>query len=124
PGAIEGLAEKGFREGQNLLLTRYNAHGDIPTATTIAREILYGRYDLVITMTTCSLQAVAGANTSRRMTHVFGLVADPFSAGVGLDRANPKQHPPYLVGQGILLPVDEAFRLARQMNPGLQSVGV
>jgi ABC-type uncharacterized transport system substrate-binding protein len=123
-GVIEGLAEKGFREGDNLRLTRYNPQGDVSTATTMAREILYGPYDIVITVSTPSLQAVAGANKQRRMTHVFGLSADPFSAGVGLDRADPKQHPPYLVGQGILFPVDESFRLARQMNPGLQRVGV
>src|SRR5262249_23094670 len=125
-GAIDGLAEKGFRKGKNLILTRFNAHGDVGTATTIAREILRedGPYDLVITMSTCSLQAVAANNNNRSMTHAFGRVPDPFTAGVGLDRANPKRHPPYLVGQGILLPVDECFRLARQMNPELKSVGV
>jgi ABC-type uncharacterized transport system substrate-binding protein len=123
-GAIDGLAEHGFREGDNLTISRYNAEGDSGTATTMAREILHGPYDMVITMSTLSLQAVASANRERHMPHVFGLVADPYSAGVGLDRAHPLQHPPYLVGQGIFLPVEESFRLARQMNPRLKNVGV
>jgi putative ABC transport system substrate-binding protein len=123
-GVLAGLAEKGYRDGDTLRLTTYNAHGDVGTATTIAREILHGPYDLVITVSTPSLQAVAGANKDRQMPHVFGIVADPFSAGVGLDRDDPMHKPPYLAGQGIFLPVDESFRLARQMNPGLKTVGV
>jgi ABC-type uncharacterized transport system substrate-binding protein len=123
-GVIAGLGEHGYRDGDNLRITYFNAHGDVGTATTIAREILHGPYDMVITVSTASLQAVANANKDRQMTHVFGIVADPFIAGVGLDRAHPDKHPPYLVGQGIFLPVEECFRIARQMNPGLKTVGV
>ena len=78
-GAVAGLAEKGFHEGDNLVLTFFNAQGDVATASTIARSILNDPYDLVITMSTPSLQAVAGPNKDRRMHHVFGLVADPFA---------------------------------------------
>ena len=123
-GAVAGLAEHGFREGDNLEITRYNAHGDFGTSNTIAREILNRPFDLVLTMSTPSLQAVAGANKDRQMPHVFGLVADPFSAGVGLDRAHPAKHPPYMVGQAILFPVEESFRLAKEMNPALNTIGV
>jgi putative ABC transport system substrate-binding protein len=55
---------------------------------------------------------------------VFTLVADPFVAGVGLDRADPLKHPPHLIGQGIFPPVERAFQLARQMLPTLARVGV
>lgn len=123
-GMIDGLATHGFREGDKLDLKRFNAQGDINTSNTIAREIVNGPYDLVLTISTPSLQAVANANKDRRLPHVFGLVADPFSAGVGLDRAKPAQHPAHLVGQGIFLPVEDSFRLARQALPGLKNVGV
>jgi ABC-type uncharacterized transport system substrate-binding protein len=62
-------------------------------------------------------------NREGKSRHVFTLVADPFSAGVGLDRANPLKHPPYMVGQGSLPPVERAFRLAREMYPRLQRIG-
>jgi putative ABC transport system substrate-binding protein len=123
-GALVGLAEKGFRVGKNLRLERYNAHGDVALASATAREILHGPFDMVFTLSTCSLQAVAAANKDRHMLHVFGLVADPFAAGVGLDRDHPDRHPPYMVGHQTGLPVDESFRLARQCNPGLKNVGV
>jgi putative ABC transport system substrate-binding protein len=123
-GMIAGLEAKGFRDGQTAVITRYNAEGDAATASAIAREITDGRYKLVLTSSTLSLQAVAGANKDGRTIHVFGIVADPYVAGVGLDRDHPLAHPPHLVGYGILLPVDDVFRLARRMYPALKRVGV
>jgi putative tryptophan/tyrosine transport system substrate-binding protein len=123
-GVIDGLAERGFRQGVNLELTRFNPQGDAGTSAAMAREIVNGPYDLVITVSTLSLQAIANANKQRRMPHVFGIVADPYSAVPGLDRAEPARHPPYMTGQGIFLPVEESFRLARQMYPNLKDVGV
>lgn len=123
-GIKEALAEAGFRDGDTIQLSFYNAHGDIGTANTIAREVVNGPFDLVITVSTVSMQTVANANQQRRLPHVFGLVADPYSAGVGLDGNDPLKHPPHLVGQGIFLPVADSFQLARQLYPGLKSVGV
>jgi ABC-type uncharacterized transport system substrate-binding protein len=55
---------------------------------------------------------------------VFGLVADPVVAGVGISRNNPLDHPRNLVGIGSFLPVQDAFRIAREMFPKLKRVGV
>src|SRR5262249_43009778 len=73
---------------------------------------------------TPAMQAVANANKAGKVIHVFGVVADPFSAGVGINRENPLAHPKHLVGIGTLLPVANAFQLAREFFPGLKSVGV
>src|SRR5262249_31090472 len=59
-----------------------------------------------------------------RAMHVFGVVADPFSAGVGVSRENPLDHPKHLVGLGSMIPVDRAFQMARTMYPGLKSIGL
>jgi ABC-type uncharacterized transport system substrate-binding protein len=123
-GMIAGLAEKGLRDGETAQITLYNAQGDMTTANAIAREITDGRYDLVLTSSTPSMQAVANANQAGRTIHVFGAVADAYAAGVGLDRADPLKHPRHLVGQNSLLPVSEPMRLARRMLPGLKIIGV
>jgi putative ABC transport system substrate-binding protein len=122
-GVIAGLAEHGYREGENLQLTRFNPQADFGTSSIIAREIVNGSFDLVITISTPSLQAVANANRDGHLFHVFGIVADPFSA-LALDRSRPAEHPRNMVGQGISLPVEKSFRLARQMHPALRKVGV
>lgn len=123
-GMIAGLAERGFVDGRTASIRRYNAEGDGPTANTIAKEITGGRYDMVLTATTLSLQAVANANRDGRTNHVFALVSDPFGAGVGIDREDPLRHPPHLAGYGTMQPVEATLRLAKEMNPGLAVVGV
>jgi putative ABC transport system substrate-binding protein len=67
---------------------------------------------------------VATANDRGRLKHVFAAVADPFSAGMGLDRADPLVHPPHMVGYGSLAPVNATFQIARRINPRLARVGV
>ena len=123
-GMVEGLAASGFIDGQSIVLKQYNAEGDLATVNTIARQIIDGQFDLVLTMSTPAMQAVANANKAGKVTHVFGVVADPFSAGVGINREDPLDHPKHLVGIGTLLPVASSFQLAREFFPGLKSVGV
>lgn len=122
-GMLEGLAERGRVDGRTVTVRRYNAEGDIAQANAIAREIVGGPFDLVLTSSTPSMQAVATANERGRILHVFAAVADPFSAGVGLDRADPLVHPRHLVGFGSLAPVDATFRILQRINPAVASVG-
>jgi ABC-type uncharacterized transport system substrate-binding protein len=123
-GLIQGLAEQGFRDGDAIAITTYNAQGDLAVGNTIARQVTSGEFDLVLTSSTPSMQAVANANRDGRVKHVFTLVADPFSAGVGLDRNRPLQHPPHMVGHGSFLPVAESFAMAKEALPSLTTVGV
>jgi ABC-type uncharacterized transport system substrate-binding protein len=123
-GILEGLAAGGFRDGVNIRIERFNAENDVGTGIAIARQLVTGEYNLVITSSTRSLQAVAHANKEGRVIHVFGLVADPFIAGVGLNRADPMDHPRHLVGIGSFLPVEKSFELARKLYPRLRTVGV
>jgi putative ABC transport system substrate-binding protein len=123
-GLIDGLSANGYRDGETARITFFNAQGETTTANDIAVQMTNGRFDLAITSSTLSLQAVANANKAGRTMHVFGIVADPYVAGVGLDPANPLAHPKHLVGQGILFPVQKVFGTARRMFPGLKSVGV
>jgi len=123
---VRGMREAlnaGFLKSKTLALQLYNAEGDMPTANAIASEITSGQFDLILTSGTPAMQAVANANRLGKTTHVFGLVADPFGAGVGISRENPLDHPPHLVGIGSFIPVRPAFELARQMFPNLKIVG-
>ena len=122
-GVLDGLKEAGFVEGSTLKLSRFNAEGDLATANAMAQELTGGGYDLVITLTTSALQAVANANQQRRVPHVFGLVTDPTKAGVGVG-AEPLDHPSHMVGVGTLQPVADSLRMAMQLNPKLARVGI
>src|SRR5215471_14673298 len=123
-GTIDGLAERGFVDGKTIIIDQFNAHGDIAVGNSIAAEMVEARYDLLLTMSTLSLQAVANANRGGKTVQVFGLVADPAVAGVGISWDDPLKHPANLVGYGSFLPVPDAFAIAREMFPGLKRVGV
>ncbi len=123
-GAIDGLAASGFVDGKTIVIEKFNAQGDIAVGNSIAKEMVNARYDLLLTMSTLSLQAVANANRGGKTVQVFGLVADPVVAGVGISRNSPLNHPRNLVGIGSFLPVQDAFRIAREMFPSLRRVGV
>jgi putative ABC transport system substrate-binding protein len=122
-GMLDGLAEQGFVDGRTLALRRYNAENDLPTANAIAKEMVNGDYDLLLTISTLSLQSVANANRAGTVRHVFALVSDPFGAGVGISREHPLEHPRYMAGFGTMQPVAEAFALARRCFPRLTVVG-
>jgi putative ABC transport system substrate-binding protein len=68
---IRGLKEKGWEQGKNLELKLYNAEGDNAVSQTIAKEMVGGGYDLLMTISTVSLQAVAHASR-RKPFAVFG----------------------------------------------------
>ena len=121
-GIFAGLAERGWKEGQNLEIKRYNAEGDVTVSQAIAREMVSGGNDLLLTISTPSLQAVANANKAAARPHVFGLVTSPVAAGVGI--TSPTDHPAWLAGYGTMQPVAKAFETARSMNPALKTVGV
>jgi ABC-type uncharacterized transport system substrate-binding protein len=123
-GVVDGLAEKGYVEGKNLSLRKFNAEGDITVSNAIAKEMASGGNELLLTCSTVSLQSVASANRATQKPHVFALVTDPSAAGVGISKDDPLDHPAWLVGYGTMQPIEQAFRVAREMNPSVRRVGV
>jgi len=83
-----------------------------------------GSFDLVITVSTASLQAVANVNRTHRVPHVFGVVAVAAAAGVGVSSDTPLEHPPWMAGLESFIPVERPIGLARQLNPGLKRLGL
>ena len=123
-GVLDSLKANGLIDGKNISIKRFNADNDFAVANAIAEQVVAAGFDMIVTISTLSLQTVAKANSSARVIHVFGIVADAFRVGVGIGRKSPLDHPKRLVGVPTPLPVAESFRLARKLFPGLQSVGV
>lgn len=123
-GMIDALAKGDFVDGRNISIQRFNAEGDFVTANTIAKTLVSGRFDLVLTSSTPALQTMASANEDGTVLHVFAAVTDPFGAGVGISGTNPLDHPRHLVGIGTFQPVEHTFEIAREIYPALTRVGV
>ena len=59
-GTIDGLASRGYRDGDRLHIEHFNAQGDMTMGIAIARQVTTGDYDLIITSSTPSMQAEIG----------------------------------------------------------------
>jgi putative ABC transport system substrate-binding protein len=123
-GVLLGLEKRGFIAGKTMQLQKFNAQGEMATANDIARRVTDGSFDLVITVSTASLQAVANVNRQHHVPHVFGIVAKSSIAGVGVSATDPLDHPPYMSGADSFLPVDKPIGMARRMYPGLHKLGL
>jgi putative tryptophan/tyrosine transport system substrate-binding protein len=123
-GMLDALNDHGYVHGRTVELQMFNAENDLPTASSIARELTGGRFDYVFTVSTNCLQAVARFNKEGRVKHVFGVVADPVAAGVGINPQDPLDHPKNLVGIGTLAPIQELMALAKRLNPRLKRIGL
>lgn len=123
-GVLDSIKEHGFIDGENISIRIFNAENDLPTANTMASAIIGGNFDVVVSISTPCLQAMASANKNGTVKHIFGAVTDPFGAGVGISRTNPLDHPPHLAGIGTFQPVKEAFHIALEMCPEIKSIGV
>lgn len=122
-GGLASFKKAGYHDGQTINIKYFNAENDIPTAGGIARAILDGGFDMVMTFSTPCLQAMASANKEGKIVHVFGAVTDPFGAGVGISRTDPFDHPAHLAGIGTFQPVEESIQLALKMYPDLKILG-
>jgi len=123
-GLLDELKERGFEQGRQVIYERFNAQDDMPTANSIAKEITSGKYDYVFTVSTNCLQAVANANQAGRVKQIFGVVADPLAAKVGISATDPMVHPKWMVGIGSMAPAGELMEAARTFNPRLQRFGL
>ena len=74
----QGLEEKGFVEGKNLIWIYENAQGSPATAVQIAHKLTSLDPDVIVTFSTPMTQAAAAATTS--IPIVFGAVSDPVAA--------------------------------------------
>ncbi len=123
-GMLDALRDRGYVEGRTIHLERFNSENDMPTANSIARELTTGRFGYVFTVSTNCLQAVAKANREGPVKHVFGVVASPAEAGVGINPNDPLDHPRNMTGIGSLMPVGELLEIAVRLNPRLKRVGL
>ena len=123
-GMLLALERRGFIDGRTVHLQKFNAQGELATANDIARRVTDGSFELVLTASTASLQAVANVNRTHRVPHVFGIVALSSVAGVGISGQDPLDHPPYMAGMDSFLPVEKPIALARRFYPGLRRLGL
>lgn len=121
-GILAGMAAKGYVESAQLQFTQFDANGDSQKLTEMAQEIAHGQFDLVITLSTSAVEAMAKANLETKIPHVFAFFSTPAIVDIGVTEAGV--HPSYITGSYNPNPVPAAFRTAKEMFPALKKVGL
>ncbi|MDR1804257.1 MAG: ABC transporter substrate-binding protein [Treponema sp.] len=117
-GFLERLRELGYI-GELLTVDYKNAQGDMGTLNTICQEMANSQMDIVVTIATPAAQAFV--NQESRIPLIFISVTDPVAAGIMSSMDRPDKN---ATGTSNLVPVDEIFKLADALTPGIRSYGL
>ena len=81
-GIVEGLAEAGYVEGENLVIDYQNGNGESETNNLIASNFVSAKYDLIVAIATPAAMSAYAAAKDAGIPVVFSAVSDPVSAGL------------------------------------------
>ena len=118
-GFLDVLAEKGFKEGENLIVDYQNAQGDQSNLKTIATKFATGQMDMVLAIATPS--AIAMAGETKEIPVLITAVTDPVAAKLVESNEHPGGN---VTGTTDMTPVKEQLELLQKIVPTARKVGV
>ena len=119
-GFVEGLAEAGFVEGQNLTIELQNAQADMGIAQQIAAQFAAEKVDMMVGIATPMAQACYNAADGAIPT-IFTAVTDPVAAGFVDADGKPAGE---VTGTSDALPVEAQLKMIRAMLPDATKIGI
>ena len=114
-GFLQGLAEAGIVEGENLTVDYQNAGFDDSIATQIGQSFSASGVDLMVAIATPSATACFAAAEDKDIPVIFTAITDP--VGAKLDSGN-------ITGTSDVLPVAGQLQLIRDLQPQAKTVGI
>lgn len=118
-GFIDGLAEAGYIDGQNITIDLHNAQGDQGNCITIANKFVNDKDDLIFAIATPAAQAVA--NLTDSIPVLISSVTDPQSAKLVKSNEKPGTN---VTGTSDLTPVNAQISLIKEFFPETKTVGL
>ena len=117
-GFIEGLAEEGFVEGENVVFDVQNAQADTAISAQIA-DVMAGKYDMICAIATPAAQAAA--NEIKDIPIVRTAITDYTSAKLVKSDEKPGGN---VTGVSDLASIDAQMDLARELVPNAKNIGL
>ena len=118
-GFVDGLAEAGYVDGENITIDYQNAQGEQANCQTIAEKLVADQSDLVLAIATPAAQAMANATTE--IPILVTAVTDPADAKLVESNEHPGGN---VTGTSDLTPVAEQIQLLKDLVPDAQTVGL
>lgn len=118
-GFVEGLAEAGLVEGENLTIDLQNAQADMGIAQQIAAQFAAAKVDMMVGIATPMAQACY--NAAGGIPTVFTAVTDPIAAGFTDAGGIPAGE---VTGTSDALPIKAQLETIRAMLPQATKIGI
>lgn len=118
-GFVDGLAEAGYVDGQNISIDFQNAQNEQSNCATIAEKFVGDNVDLILAIATPAAQAVA--NATKDIPILVTAVTDPADAGLVVSNEAPGGN---VSGTSDLNPVEAQMNLLVQLLPEVKTVGM
>lgn len=118
-GSIEGLADNGYVDGENIEVVFQNAQGDQNLMNTMAQSLVEEGADLLIGIGTPASQAFANATSD--IPIIMGAVSDPVGAGLVESEEVPGTN---VTGVKNQAPVEAQLDLMMEVLPEATTVGL
>lgn len=120
-GFLQGLAEEGIVEGQNLTVLYENAQADGGIASQIVTNFVSQKVDLICGIATPMAQSAYGVGKKNDIPVIYTAVTDPIAAELANADGTPVGE---VTGTSDKLPVTEQLAMIREILPDAKTIGI
>lgn len=118
-GVVSGLADLGYKEGQNLTINFQSAQGNMATAGQIAKQFAADSPDAIVAISTPTAQTLAAA--TQTIPLIYTAVSDPVAAK--LTTAQNVATQANITGLSSELPLEPQIALFTKIKPDAKRIG-
>ncbi len=120
-GFLEGLAESGIKEGENLTVDLKNAAADMGTTGQISDSFVSDKVDMICAIATPTAQSAYNAAMDAGIPVIYTAVTDPVSAELAKEDGTSVGE---VTGTSDKLPVEAQLKMMRQLLPDAKKLGI
>ncbi len=120
-GIVEGLAEAGYVDGENVVLDYQNGNGESETNNLIAANFVSAKYDLIVAIATPAAMSAYAAAKDAGIPVVFSAVSDPVAAGLAETLEMPNTG---ATGTADALNLEGQMQMIRALLPEADTIGI
>ena len=120
-GFLQGLAEEGIIEGENLTVEYQNAQTDTGSAATISDEFVAKNVNLICAIATPAAMSAYNSCLETDIPVIYSAISDPVGAGLANE---DKTSVGNITGTSDALAVDAQLEMIREVLPDAKKIGI
>ena len=118
-GFVDGLAEYGLVDGENISIDYENAQGEQSNCCLLTNKLINKKSDLILSIATPAAQALA--NATKDIPILITAITSPQAAGLVETNEKPNTN---VTGTSDLAPVKKQIGLIKDLMPSAKKIGI